>query len=394
MSAASMAREEIFQNQSSQYAAGPPNYFVLFERLGALAIFVAGGRSRWIAGFFLLVLAPGGCAPMDAAILGQAHRDYSEAITDIQKEQMLLNVVRLRYGDVPSFLSVDQVIASHSLGTTLTAGGTAYVPLPPPVFGLANNITLGGTVTYTDRPTFTFTPVTGKQLVGSFLLPLVPTEIFALAQNGVPIHVLLRLCVESLGRIDNTITLEGSSRTGSSDFLKLIDALQALQKAGSLSFRFVAGKDVNQVYLSIQDGNEPASRQLAIEARTLLGIGKGEARIVYGRVAGPGEIAMLTRSILGVLTQISMQIEVPTEDMRGRAGVLVVGERKPLILVHATSDKPEDAYAAVRYRGHWFWVADSDFDSKVAFSLGHVLLTISETATGNSRAPVVTIPAQ
>jgi len=41
-----------------------------------------------------------------------------------------------------------------------------------------------GGVTYTDRPTMTFSPVTGAMLAGSFVRPLAPREVLLPAQNS------------------------------------------------------------------------------------------------------------------------------------------------------------------------------------------------------------------
>jgi len=51
--------------------------------------------------------------------------DYSESVGESWKTQMLLNLVKLRYGDIPVFMDVGQVVAGYSLQRTLS--GTAAV---------------------------------------------------------------------------------------------------------------------------------------------------------------------------------------------------------------------------------------------------------------------------
>ena len=60
------------------------------------------------------------------------------------------------------------------------------------------------------------------------------------------------------------------------------------------------------------------------------------------------------------------------------------------ILVGAAA--PNDASVAVRYNNRWFWVADTDIQSKTIFAIVMLLFSISETGIRGS-APVVSIPA-
>jgi hypothetical protein len=52
--------------------------------------------------------------------------DYGESVGESWKTQMLLNLVKLRYGDIPVFMDVGQVVAGYSIQRTLAA--TASVP--------------------------------------------------------------------------------------------------------------------------------------------------------------------------------------------------------------------------------------------------------------------------
>jgi hypothetical protein len=125
--------------------------------------------------------------------------------------------------------------------------------------------------------------------------------------------------------------------------------------------------------------------------------GETEAEVVYGNVApGPHQIAMLTRSIIDILSQVSAEIEVPTEDVAtGRTIPSFPPSRfglKPIIVVHAGSTEPPRAEAAVRYGDSWFWINDGDFNSKVAYTVLGLLTALLEGSAGG-QAPVLTIPA-
>jgi hypothetical protein len=133
------------------------------------------------------------------------------------------------------------------------------------------------------------------------------------------------------------------------------------------------------------------------QVRRLLGMtpGQTEAEVVYGSVpSGPRQIAILTRSIIGVLTQVSSEVEVPPADVAGGRTISSVSlfpyGLKPIMTVHSGSVAPSDAMTAVRYEGSWFWIDGNDFNSKVAFSMLGLLISLMQGTT--PQVPLLTIP--
>ena len=67
--------------------------------------------------------------------------------------------------------------------------------------------------------------------------------------------------------------------------------------------------------------------------------------------------------------------------------------RKTTVQIHSGKAKPADAYAAVLYRDHWFWIENGDWQTKRALTAVMFFFTL----TGNDSAeklPLITIPAQ
>lgn len=171
-----------------------------------------------------------------------------------------------------------------------------------------------GVLSYSDRPTITFTPLSGEDLARTSIRPLLPADILPLAASGLPVDVLFRLSVQSVGTLQNTVPLAGPEIGATGEFFELIAALRGLQERGLLSLRFVREKQGNRVFVGIADGSDARSRALAERARRLLHIPARtpEFEAVYGRVtSGPNQVAMLTRPIFAALTQVGAEIEVP-----------------------------------------------------------------------------------
>ncbi len=60
--------------------------------------------------------------------------------------------------------------------------------------------------------------------------------------------------------------------------------------------------------------------------------------------------------------------------------------------VHHGSEPAADAFTAVKYKDHWFWISDNDFRSKRTFTFLMILFSLTETG-GDRSLPLVTIPA-
>ncbi|WP_322104504.1 hypothetical protein [Paraburkholderia sp. J41] len=337
-----------------------------------------------------------GCVHVGPTRLRADQVDYARALGDAKKREILAAVVGLRYGDAPAFLTVSSIIAAYQFDSSVGATGNVGSGSMP------NYALATGSVSYSNHPTFTFTPTTGEAFASAYIRPLAPELVLPLAEGGIPVDLLLRITAQSIGGLQNGSALGGEDSAGAAGFFQLLQALRRLQLAGELNVESRNENGHTNVYLAVGAANSAqpgaVSADLAL-VRQLLHL-SGNTRtyqVVYGPSAQGGDrIPMVTRSVLGILTNIGAQVQVPPEQVASGATKptvgLIGGETRPIIIVHEGGKPEERAYVAVDYEGTAYWVARNDFDSKYAFTVLQNLIALAEADT-TSKAPVVTIPA-
>jgi hypothetical protein len=157
------------------------------------------------------------------------------------------------------------------------------------------------------------------------------------------------------------------------------------------------------ILMTLRQKVDPATAEALLAVRQLLGLDLAaqDIRVVYGSVAANDkELAILSRSILEILVDLSSFISVPEVDvLECRVGPThedelgSEGPIPPSIRIGNSAERPGDIFAAVGYRGHWFAIDDRDVPSKRLFMFLMFIFTLVETG-GKERVPIVTIPAQ
>jgi len=350
----------------------------------------------WLA----TVVALGSCVPHTGPRTIPVDRfDYSTAVADSWKQQTLLNIVKLRYMDLPVFVDVSSIVSGYSLQTGVSIGGT--VSSSKAVQG--NFATAGAQAVYTDRPTITYTPLTGEKFLKSILAPIDPKNIFFLLQSGYQADFILALTVESLNGVRNRSVGEGGMREVDPDFTRALQLLRELQSAGVVGMRVEEDKDKGSTgVLFFRRDDVPAEVvEKAAEVRRLLRLPPDQQRfsLVYSPARGAeNELAVHSRSMLQIMGAFSTYLDVPEEHLIGHFTVpsfehASAEGRQDVVRIKSGKDEPEGAFAAVKYRGYWFWIDDGDWRTKRAMTAIMYFFTLSETG-GEGKLPLITIPAQ
>jgi hypothetical protein len=359
----------------------------------------AGNRRRWPASPSVLALATmlAACSSFGPATVRNQQADYASALAEAGKRQTLLNILKLRYGDVPAFVSVSQILAGYSVQGTFSVGTEL---LSGNSLRLSDDANIGVGGTFTNSPTVTYTPVTGASFARTFLAPLAPADLFGLMLAGVQPELVFGLGLHSIGGFDNERSGPGIHRAAGPGFDLVLRLLLSLQQDGQLTIR-LAVRDLQRVaWLKLEGGGNEGTQAAARRLREMLRLPPEQNvfELVYTLDdAKPGQIGIRTRSLVEVLGQLAADIDVPRSDVdEGRTyEALAVADplaRFPGINVRHGFLEPRDAFVSVNYDGDWFWIPNSDLGTKRVFSFVMLLLSLSESSRPG-QAPVISIPA-
>jgi len=353
-------------------------------------------RVRYGTGFVLVAAAllASACVSMGPNTIPRDQFDYGAAIANSGKNQLLFNVVRLRYVEAPVFVEVSSVINQYSLEGEVALGGGMNT-------SVANNntMTVGGAGRYADRPTITYTPIAGQKFASSLLTPIAPEHLFALVQAGWPTEVILRLTVRSINGLENEWASPAHRKQADPRFTELLHAWSRLRVARAIGLRREGKGGEAQIIVyqsSTTELNDEVKADLSF-LQEVLGLDPEarEYRLSYGLVPDKtNEIVVLTSSIMVIMNELAWRIDIPPGHIEeGRTGTTFTTESadtRPLIRVHYAKDRPDDCYVTVRNRDFWFYIDDRDVVSKRTFAMLQIILSMTDSGD-KGLGPVVSI---
>lgn len=346
-----------------------------------------------------------GCMSFGAMTLDRDRFDFTQAMANSWKQQTLLNIVKMRYGDTPIFVDVGQIVSSYQLSSTVQAGGTVYPNLERvPSTSISNFFNLGVQGQYTDRPTITYTPLTGSQFIQTLMTPIPPIRLFELIEAGWRVDLLFMAAVQTVNGLSNS---RGGAqlRLEDPEFVQLVKALRRIQESGSVGLRADVSKDKKDEGLVMFFAMRKVPPEIQKEQDTvkrLLGLNpeKSEFSVVYGAAPDRDDvIALHTRSGFQILYELATFVQVPEEHEREQRAYPHLpsppdgqATLPSLIRIASGDTKPIDAFSKVYYNDRWYWIENRDLPSKALFSFLLVMLTLAESGH-KAPSPFVTIQA-
>jgi hypothetical protein len=272
--------------------------------------------------FVLSLVLPSlaGCSSIGPATVGRDRLDYAAALAEGSKRETLLNIVKLRYADAVSLITISQLVAGYTLEGRVNLNSDFFRS----AFELSDDVGLGVGGTFSDRPTATYTPIRGDDFARLMLTPIPPSELFAMLATRAPAALILGLGVESINGLRNwAADAQGVTRV-ETGFVEVLQLLEELRGDGILGFGFQAGDQRRTAYLLLEEPGDRQPDARAARLLELLGLDRALTRfpIHFGfGSGGPDEIRMYTRSLLEILSNLAAQVEVPEGEHRRGADV-------------------------------------------------------------------------
>ena len=354
---------------------------------------------RWIGVIVSAAVVAAGCTTAGPRALRTGRVAYNEVVNQTNNEQLLLNLVRLRYRDTPLFLGVAGISTQYALEAS--AGADISGSDGEGFESYGGSLGIG----YAEKPTISFSPLQGEKYVTEMLSPISAETIALLFHSGWNFDRIARCVVQGMNGVLNAPN--ASSPTPSAapryrDFQRATEQLRALQKRAQLSLGLSVedGEPVITLFVAPDAVDSP---ELA-DAMTTFGMpaGRSSYRIVPGLWRVQEEvISANTRSLMGVLYYLSHGVEVPPA--HEQAGLVTVtrteaGDRfdwtevtGDLLHIRWSASPPRNAAVKVLYRGVWFYVSDADLDSKSTFIMLSELFALQAGSVPAS-SPVLTLP--
>jgi len=345
---------------------------------------------------FSLVLAAilTGCTNIGPKTIARDRFSYSDAISDSWQQEMLLNIVKIRYGDTPVFLEVASVISQYSLESEISAGANFSNGL------LGDTQNIGAKGKFTDRPTVTYVPLTGARFTRSILRPIPVKAVLDMIESGWPADLVLRLMVESINGHRNRNGAALLAHPGDPEFFRVCDLLTEIQQSRAVGIRTHTTDETLGAIVFPEMGTTEIEDERD-ELRALLNVTPdGDSfKITQSSVQqGPDEIAFRTRSMLMILADIAARIDIPQQDIdEGRAtdpfSGIEFGSDMPAAktAILYSEQEPTDAFIAVKYRNKWFYIDDKNINSKRAFTFIMIIFSLTDTDEQNA-TPIITVP--
>jgi hypothetical protein len=390
-------------------------------------------------------LAFGLCGCLGPQAVHFTRSRYNEVIQASNNEELLLNLVRLRYLENPGFLPVSGLTAQFEVDAgAIGRGGIDR--------GGASNYGQG-TLSFADRPTITFAPQRSPELTKGLLTQIPLETLYLFSANGSDHARLLRLFVRNLNGIENAGSGGGPSPSSAPEFVEfrhVAEMLSHLQRQrisvlavenrlvdvpGAVPMKTLTAQDLlkisaagqgvrplgeNRGYVLTQSRPvrllrvhpEAVSSPELVELTSALRLKPYQEtyeveEVVEGQLrssdfaAERTKITVTTRSVLEVMYLLSKAVSVPDE--HACAGLVaetrnsdgspfnwddVLGD---LFHVQVSKHKPKTAFLTVPYRGYWYYVDDADTSSKITLGMFTDLFRLQRLGAAEGQ-PLLTLP--
>ena len=404
---------------------------------------------------FMSLLMLSGCSTVGPALYESSFEDFNDAIRKTSDGQMLTNLVRMRYLETPVFLQVAGITTNFNVNGNLGASagfpeggknnyglsaGAGFSESPTISFSLPDSDKYYGRL---------LAPLSAKQITSLYFGGFDSEAVFLTTARGVnrlrnispeyadtvtetasfsdfkeAFALITKLRGEGLVDIEMTVKQADWSSPvtiDDSNPISKVLLLGAVTYANANNFELVNyDNDVWQTHryeqqMSLRFATASKNSPDAQRLRKLLNleddrynfpmvnaevVNAEKPRGIYGQAPGAldpnitwAEIGLRGRSMMEIMQVASKKVQMPEEEVA--RGVAVVdanqGDARDTGLVIKSSKSEPDSMLRTNYRGYWFYIDDSDLESRKQFALLNALFAVVG-GTVPGAAPVMTIP--
>lgn len=331
-------------------------------------------------GMWLALAAAGavplsGCATRGPAAIEGERSAYIDALAMTDKEELLSNIVRVKYTEPPVFLQVSSIAASVSAEAALGAGIG---------FGDSDTATTGSLTSglaVERNPTVFYAPLSGDRFAKNLLVPFDLVTVFLMLANGFEFDVVSELTITSMNGLSNARNASPAEREA---FRSAVRAIGAEIGAGRLQVGTRAAEfDAATLQVVLRRTGEDAASPALRDAYNHLGIDPDadEVALVIGLSGDRRTLAIQTRSLLSVLSYLSNHVEPPEAHQAiAWPSYTEPGETGPIRITASRSRPTGPGVTAVRYQGYWFAIAGEDLTSQNTLYLLRLLFNLQAQA--------------
>lgn len=362
--------------------------------------------------FLIFALSISGCqSTFGPGALERTHPAYNKSISETLSEQMLINLVRLRYREQPSFLEISSVTVSPRISTS--ANFDTEIDLGPG----GNVIQPGVGVEYSQSPTISYTPLRGEDFLKSVLSAISLEAILVMTQSGWSIERVFGITVERMNDLYNAPSASGPTPSLEpkryENFARALEIFRHLQREGVMEIgpNIMLDKDGHEIskptelVMQFSPGKTEQVKSEGQELSSLLGTTAVNHKVIISADflnRNPNLLGLRMRSIMSVMFYLSQNIKVPDEHQQ--TGLVTVTKTQggdefnwsdtpagKHFVILSSKERPGNAYISVPHRGYWFYIANDDLDTKSSFLLLQQLFSL-QAGQSASKGPTLTLP--
>lgn len=352
---------------------------------------------------------------------------YNHALQETEQRELLLNIVRLRYNEPPAFLQVNGISSQFEFTSELLIGAETDGEGSLDVFSPE------ATISFSSRPTVTFSPQQEKEFMQQIMAPVDPEALYRLIEYGWGMERVFGLMVRSVNQVGPRVGLEREAQSPSVAQLDVFGKMGFWQRTNQLDLkltartvkvldgyvvrdlepeRFIDFREQGYGVIPEKGGYTLTEKEESLELivpRALAASAEwislaselnldGQAGIYTIDPAATDQqngfqLAVALRSPLEMLAFLSRGVAVPNAHSSGGvAPDWPIPDALTSFRVHASAVEPAQSYIAIEHRGHWFYILNNDLESRRTLGLMSSLMRQEIQAGGAENLPVLTLP--